>query len=103
MYDIKRYKMKTILRKSGMCIYLSQLDLQRLYIRALRRAKLPIYYTQGFNPHPKMSYMNSLKVGLEGELEIVFHLVENISPDEFSSCLQKCFPDGLDIINAELI
>lgn len=101
MTQIIKYKIKATIEKSGNCKYLSQLDLQRLYIRVLRRSKLPIFYTQGFNPHPKMSYLNALKVGMEGNLEIIFQLIEDISPEEFTKKLNEQFADGMKVIHAE--
>ena len=101
MKSIKRYKVKLIIEKSEPCIYLSQLDLQRFYTRALRRSKLPIYYTQGFNPHPKMSYLNTLKVGTTGILEILLQFTELIDIKEVTQSLSLQFVDGLKIISAE--
>ncbi|HBT20413.1 MAG TPA: hypothetical protein DEA47_03490 [Peptococcaceae bacterium] len=49
--------------------FLSQLDMVRLFERAARRAGLPIAYTQGFNPHPKISFGPALAVGIIGERE----------------------------------
>jgi len=49
--------------------FLSQLDMVRLFERAARRAGLPIAYTQGFNPHPKISFGPALAVGITGKKE----------------------------------
>ncbi len=46
--------------------FLSQLEVLRTFNRALRRSSLPLAYTQGFNPHPKVSYGPSLSVGMAG-------------------------------------
>lgn len=101
MNDIKKYMIKATIAKTGNCKFLSQLDLQRLYIRVIRRAKLPIFYSQGFNPHPKMSYLNALKTGVEGNLEVVFQLIEDISPEEFQNKLNEQFAQGMEVITAE--
>lgn len=101
MNDIKKYMIKATIEKTGNCRYLSQLDLQRLYIRVIRRAKLPIFYSQGFNPHPKMSYLNALKTGQEGLLEVVFQLTEDISPEEFKTKLNEQFAEGMTVVEAQ--
>ncbi|NLO89261.1 MAG: DUF2344 domain-containing protein [Clostridia bacterium] len=51
--------------------FLSQLDVVRLFERAARRAALPIVYTQGYNPHPKISFGPALAVGIAGKRECV--------------------------------
>ena len=51
--------------RSGMCKYISHLDLQRVFSRAIRRSKLPVVYSQGFNPHIILSFAQALAVGLE--------------------------------------
>lgn len=101
MNQIRKYLIKATIEKTGNCKYLSQLDLQRLYIRVIRRAKLPIFYSQGFNPHPKMSYLNALKTGLEGNLEVVFQMTEDFSPEEFKSRMNEQFARGMQVVHAE--
>jgi radical SAM-linked protein len=95
MQAIPRYKLKVTIRKDGVGLYFSQLDLQRIYIRALRRAELPIWYSQGFSPHPKISYLNALKLGLAGTLDVVFWLLEPIRPQDFCARFNAVLPDGL--------
>ena len=101
MQSLKRYKVKFTIKKSGMCIYLSQLDMQRLYTRVLTRAKLPVYYTQGFNPHPKMSYLNALKVGQTGTLELVIQFIQYIKPEELTKRIGSQLVEGLDVVLCE--
>lgn len=101
MNQIRKHLIKATIEKSGNCKYLSQLDLQRLYIRVIRRAKLPIFYSQGFNPHPKMSYLNALKTGVEGNLEVVFQLTEDFPPEDFMKKLNEQFAEGMKVIAAE--
>ncbi len=57
--------------KIGPAAYISHLDLQRVMGRALRRAKAPIKYSQGFNPHVLMSFATALSVGCESVCEIL--------------------------------
>lgn len=67
-------------------------------MRALRRAELPIKYTQGFNPHPKFSIKRALKLGVESENEeAAIVLKEPMNLEEFEERLQKQLPEGIQI------
>lgn len=78
--------------------YISHLDLMRLFMRAVRRADLPIKMTEGFNPHPKISIKRALKLGLESDNEeATFVLREPLRPEEFSKRLQEQLPEGIYI------
>ncbi len=56
--------------KTGEAAYISLLDLQRVMQRALKRARLPVWYTQGFNPHIYMTFAAPLALGQESLVEI---------------------------------
>jgi radical SAM-linked protein len=87
--------------KKGVMRFISHLDLMRLFMRALRRAGLPIKMTEGFNPHPKLSIKRALKLGVESDNEeAVIVLKELISPEEFKERLQKQLPQGIQIKSA---
>lgn len=78
--------------------YISHLDLMRLFMRALRRADLPIKMTEGFNPHPKISIKRALKLGVESDNEeAALILKEFIRPEEFRERLQQQLPEGIKI------
>ena len=49
--------------------YISHLDLMRLFMRAMRRAELPLKMSEGFSPHPKLSFKRALKLGVESQQE----------------------------------
>lgn len=84
--------------------FLSHLDFLRLFIRAFRRAKLPIAYSQGFNPHPKMSFGPPLAVGITSSREYFDFELENPLPLlEIVKSLQKGLPKGLEISGAQEI
>lgn len=77
-------------------IYISHLDLMRLFMRALRRASLPIKMTEGFSPHPKISLQRALKLGVESENEeATFVLRELVTAEEFKKRLQEQLPKGI--------
>lgn len=81
--------------------YISHLDLMKVFERALRRSHIPIAYTEGFNPHPKMVFGLPLSVGVTSEAEYGdFELAEKLSVEEFVSRLNKQLPAGLRIIDA---
>jgi len=91
-------KMSFIFTKKGMLKYISHLDLMRLFVRAMRRAELPLKMTQGFSPHPKFSIKRALKLGLEsGHEEAVLSLRESMEADEFRKKLQEQLPKGIEV------
>ena len=78
--------------------FISHLDLMRLFMRALRRAGLPLKMTEGFSPHPKLSIKRALKLGIESDNEeATIALKEQISPEEFRERLEKQLPEGIFI------
>ena len=78
--------------------YISHLDLMRLWQRALRRADIPLVYSQGFSPHPRLSLAAPLAVGVTsgGELMDIF-LERRVSPHFFLKVIREQLPRGIDI------
>lgn len=78
--------------------YISHLDLMRLWQRALRRADIPLVYSQGFSPHPRLSLAAPLAVGVTsgGELIDIF-LERRVSPHFFIKVISEQLPRGIDI------
>jgi radical SAM-linked protein len=92
------YKVNFIFTKKGFLKYISHLDLMRLFMRALRRAGLPLKMTEGFNPHPKFSIRRALKLGLESDHEeATIALKEPIEAEDFRRRLQEQLPEGIEI------
>jgi len=84
--------------KKGTMKFISHLDLMRLFMRAVRRAGLPIKMTEGFSPHPKISLKRALKLGVESDNEeATFVLREPIALEDFKQKLQKELPEGIYI------
>ena len=82
--------------------YISHLDLMRLFSRAVRRANLPVKITEGFNPHPKISIVKALKLGVESEGEsAIIVLRQAMEPGEFKRRLQNELPEGILITYAK--
>ncbi|MCR5610244.1 MAG: TIGR03936 family radical SAM-associated protein [Clostridiales bacterium] len=79
--------------------FVSHLDVQRLFQRAFRRAKLPLAYSQGFNPHPLISFATALSVGYTSRGEYLdITLTEPMTPEEFKDAAQKALPEGINIV-----
>lgn len=82
--------------------YISHLDLIRVFERAMRRARLPLAYTQGFNARPRISMAAPLPVGMAGEQELAdFYLTEQVPAEEFRSRLASQLPPGLHLLSVE--
>ncbi|MBQ6570334.1 MAG: DUF2344 domain-containing protein [Clostridia bacterium] len=94
-------EVRAFFEKSGCCIYMSHLDLTRCVSRAVRRAGIPIWYTEGFNPHPFFTFALPLSLGQSSVCETMdFKVVEDISDDDIVSRFNACLPDGIKIISA---
>ncbi|MDD2680320.1 MAG: TIGR03936 family radical SAM-associated protein [Candidatus Omnitrophica bacterium] len=96
------YKLNFIFSKKGAMKYIGHLDLMRLFMRAMRRAGLPLKMSEGFSPHPRLSFKRALKLGLESEHEeaaIVLRLP--VKEEEFKAKLQGQLPLGIEIKNVE--
>jgi radical SAM-linked protein len=92
------YRVNFVFAKKGPMKYISHLDLMRLFMRALRRANLPIKMTEGFSPHPKISLKRALKLGVESDNEeATVILKELIKPEEFKERIQEQLPEGIEI------
>jgi len=92
------YKIHFTFAKTGYMKYISHLDLMRLFFRAMRRAEFPLKLSEGFNPHPKFSIKNALKLGLESDHEEAFvGLTQLMNYDEFRDKLNIQLPEGIVI------
>tara|TARA_Y100000031_G_C8109693_1_gene332865 strand:+ start:254 stop:553 length:300 start_codon:yes stop_codon:yes gene_type:complete len=94
--NIDKYPLKVTLNKTGEMIYFSQLDIFHVLERALRRSKLPLYYTQGFSPRVKISFLSGLKLGLEGKIEAKFYFTKLLSFKTFKVAILPQLPQGLE-------
>jgi len=97
-------KIRIKYRKGEEVKYLSHLDLMRAVHRAVRRAGLPITYSQGFNPHMKISWGKALKVGQASNEEYAeIHLEQLMPPKEIMDRLNATLPSGIEIRDAFLV
>ena len=89
-------KIRIIFEKTGTAKFISHLDLVRVVTRAIRRAEIPIVYSQGFNPVPRLSFALPLSLGQESLREMMNFKVEpDMSPNEAMQRLSRQLPDGL--------
>ena len=84
--------------KKGMIRYISHLDLMRTVTRAIRRSEIPLWYTEGFNPHPYMTFSLPLSLGMESECESMDIKIEgDITDGEILEKLKAAMPDGIHV------
>ncbi|MGN1410625.1 MAG: TIGR03960 family B12-binding radical SAM protein [Eubacteriales bacterium] len=85
-------------RKFGAMLYISHLDLSKTLMRAVVRSGLPVYYTEGFNPKPKLVFATPLSVGCGGEEEVLdIRLMKAVSNAEIMERLSAVMPNGIEI------
>jgi len=90
------------LRKGDKVKYISHLDLVRAFELALRRARIPVAYSSGFNPRPRMSFGPAVGVGVTSDDErIALELASPENPSEIRERLNSQLPDGLEVLSAE--
>lgn len=86
--------------KTGRLKYISHLDINRAMGRAFKRAEIPLWYTEGFNPHPYMSFSLPLSLGVESLCESVdIRLIDNITNEEIKKRMNAVLPADLKIID----
>ena len=80
---------------------ISHLDIQRTLQRAFRRAGLPLLYSNGFNPHPQMSFATAAATGMTSECEwFEVQLSQEMAPEEFLRRANEAMPGGLSVSDA---
>ncbi|HSN06084.1 MAG TPA: TIGR03936 family radical SAM-associated protein [Candidatus Angelobacter sp.] len=85
--------------KRGRLRFTSTRDFQRALERALRRTGVPMAYSQGFNPHPRISYTNAAPTGTASEAEYVELAVTTpLDPEAVRTALDAALPPGLDVL-----
>jgi radical SAM-linked protein len=84
--------------------YTGHLDLHRAWERTFRRAGLPLAYSQGFNPHPRLNLASALPLGFTGEAEVIdAWLDEDLPLSQVQSALQPALPPGLQLVQIESV
>lgn len=93
-------EVRLLFSKTDRCKYISHLDINRCMSRALTRAQIPLWYTEGFNPHPYMSFSLPLPLGVESMCEsLEIRIVGDISNEDIKKKLNAVLPTGIRIVD----
>lgn len=94
-------KLRLRYTKRGRLRFTSHRDIARVFERALRRAQVPMAYSAGFSPHPKVSWVGAAATGVASEAEYVeISLAEWREPEQVRRALDAALPDGIDLVEA---
>lgn len=87
--------------KRGRLRFTSHRDIARVFERALRRAEVPMAFSAGFSPHPKISWIGAAATGVASEAEYVeIGLAQICDPEQVRQALDAALPDGIDCVEA---
>ncbi|MCX7919341.1 MAG: TIGR03960 family B12-binding radical SAM protein [bacterium] len=102
--EIDRWKIRLKFSKGDPVRFISHLDLMKTFISAMLRAKLPIAYSQGFNPQPRLSFANALPLGYTSVAEYLeCELTCYLSPETFLTRLSAVIPAGITLLDCWLV
>ena len=97
-------RLRIIFAKTDAMRFTSHLDLHRTWERTFRRAGLPLAYSQGYNPHPKINLASALPLGFTGQNEVLDVWLEQALPvAEVARALRRAAPPGLEIVEVQEI
>lgn len=89
------------LSRNGILKWISHLDMQRTLERALRRSGIPMSYTEGFHPRPRLSFAIPLPLGYTSDADWMdIFLYREMHPDHVKQALQDCLPQGLNVLES---
>jgi radical SAM-linked protein len=104
MTEQRRYRYRITFAKMPGMRFTSTLDLHRAWERTLRRAGVPLVYTQGYNPKPRINLGSALPLGYTSNSELVdIWLEQETQPDELLEDLRRVAPPGLNIMALERV
>lgn len=92
---------RALFQKTGNAVWISHLDLMRLFQRAFKRAGLPLTHTQGFNPRPSVSIALPLSVGVESSCELLDFDLDgaDVPCDEICRRLNEALVEGVKVLS----
>lgn len=97
-------KLQIVYSKSKEAVYLSHLDVMKVFEQALSRANIPVVFSNGFNPRPELVFAHPLSVGIESTGEILeVKLSENVEISYLVRELNRVLPSGLTVLSAEYV
>ncbi len=95
-------RIRVLFSKTGPARFFGHLELVNIFMRALKRARIELIYSQGFHPKPKVVFDDPLPIGVESEQEAVYLTVPaHVRPDSTVKALDAQLPEGLKIIDAQ--
>jgi radical SAM-linked protein len=101
--DPSIYRVLFAFSKKGSSVFHSHLSLIEIFSMSIRRAGIPVIYTQGFNPLAKIEFPSPLSLGITADCELAsVDFYDNLQAGNFINNLNKCLPQGICIINAEV-
>ena len=91
-------RLRIVFAKTDAMRYTSHLDLHRTWERTIRRANLPLAYSQGYNPHPRINLASALPLGFTSDCEVIDIWLEHDRPlEQVTAALNKAAPPGLKL------
>jgi len=97
----ERHRWVFAFRVDGDLRFVSHHDTMRLFRRALARADVPVRFTQGFNPHPRMSLPLPRPVGMASDAEVlIVEMERDVESEDLLARLERCTPDDLHMVSA---
>ena len=98
--QIEKFDYRVVYAKFGRAKYISHLDFMRSMQRIIKRSKLPVWHTQGFNPHVYIMFPLALPLGTDSRVEIMdFALTEKLSNEQVAKQLGDKCPEGIEVIS----
>lgn len=91
-----KYPVRGRFEKFGRAVFISHLDLMRTMQRAIKRSRIPVWYSQGFNPRIYLNFPLALSLGVESSCEFMdFEIVEEVPYDKLLDAINGVLPEGL--------
>lgn len=91
-------RLRVVFGKQGALVYIGHLDTARIWERVVRRAALPLAYSYGYNPRPRIQMADALAVGISSRCELVdLYMKSPVGLEGLPSRLEECAPPGLHV------
>ncbi len=99
---MEKINLRAVFEKSGRAVFISHLDLLRTMQRAIKRSGIPVWYSQGFNPHIYLNFPLALSLGVTSKTEFMdFAVTEECDNNVVMKKLNAVMPEGLNIISID--
>lgn len=99
---MEKINLRAVFEKSGRAVFISHLDLLRTMQRAIKRSGIPVWYSQGFNPHIYLNFPLALSLGVTSKTEFMdFAVTEECDNNIIVDKLNAAMPEGLKILSID--